>query len=734
MYHYHGTWALGNSRIRPPVVPTLTSHASRAAYVRFLVAQPRILRQNRHAGDWVASRLTVRAQPVKYVVVRQVDKQLRVCHQCYTLHNVVWRKRSRVAFTQGYALIIAVDVYQHHPHWNIPIAARDAFAVQAVLADPAWCGYPPEQITVLTGTAASCAGVTAALARYVALPSDATLLIYYVGHGAYSRDDTFVLTTHDTRRDTPGRVLATSGITTDDLFDQLRVLPAQQKVLLINACHAGELLPVLDVDVETLGKPLPALAATQLAGSGTAVITACSDDQVAYIGDGQLTVFATVLRAALDSRSGRAEEVLGLFALYETLYQEVPRAVTQLAHRRPDYPTQTPMLTVIRGVGPFPVAGRGPRAQVPLGVDFPVSRAPVQVVDPTPDNSFFPYGPIPEGKSLFGRDAALAELVRLLDTETPTSVNIVGARNMGKTSLLNQLCATDGPLRRATRPRRQILVARLDLRSAEVPDQGRFFAAALRQWDAARGATPVAREQTVADNQFGERLAALAPRYTPVLVVDNLDRLLHETAKSRYAFPAFFDGLYVLMEKQQLVISATTCDRLLDLCAERSDRLTSVFYKPFRMVRLDLLDDVAATALLLQGGTPLENHDVRIGQQWAGGNPYQLQHAGAALLRARREGQPLAVAERWYREAVPPASVRADTGERRSGTTTSAPGAVPRRNPLIAAVSWLADTIGRLQALGVLVLIGCMVVLLAIGLMTFDEAGCWLRGLFALAC
>jgi len=57
-------------------------------------------------------------------------------------------------FSHGHALLIGTGSYAHAPQLNVPITAADASAVAAVLRDPQFCGYPPEQVTLLSDAAA----------------------------------------------------------------------------------------------------------------------------------------------------------------------------------------------------------------------------------------------------------------------------------------------------------------------------------------------------------------------------------------------------------------------------------------------------------------------------------------------------------------------------------------------------------------------------------------------------
>ncbi len=284
-------------------------------------------------------------------------------------------------FTHGHALLIGIGSYQHEPRLNVPITVADAQGLAAVLRDPQHCGYPDAQITLLTNDAATRDGILAALdalARRVR-PDD-IVLIFYSGHGEYSADGVYHITSHDTRLTANAKVLPDTAISQAELIERLRAIPARRLILLINACHAGELSPVLgDSDQPFTGQPLPQHTASAIlaTGSGRYIITACREQQVSYIGPGPRTIFAEALIAGLRGQGiGPRAGYISLFDLYTHLYFAVGEAVEQrvpAALKQRYGAAQEPELTVLKGVGPCPIAlYRGATA---LGA-FPADHQP----------------------------------------------------------------------------------------------------------------------------------------------------------------------------------------------------------------------------------------------------------------------------------------------------------------------------------------------------------------------
>jgi len=268
------------------------------------------------------------------------------------------------ALPNAHALLIGVGRYQDSGLRSVPVTASDAQALSAVLRDPRFCGYAEVQVTVLSNEGATREGILAALKELATLLEDATVVLFYAGHGDYSTDGGYALTAHDTRVEGT-RLVAGTGVSEQELLERLRAVKARRLLTIFNACHAGEVSPNLGAGEETVaGTQLPEKTAAALlsTGSGRIIITACREGQVSYVGAGKLTLFTQALVDALQGRGdyitnrGGFISAFDLYSqVYETLQKTVPAAV-------PDWlrdiygQTQEPELTVLKGVGPFAVA------------------------------------------------------------------------------------------------------------------------------------------------------------------------------------------------------------------------------------------------------------------------------------------------------------------------------------------------------------------------------------------
>lgn len=262
-----------------------------------------------------------------------------------------------MAFENGHALLVGVGRYTYIPSANIPISVADARAVRDVVRDAAICGYPAEQVTLLHDDGAKREDILGALDTLAAnAATETTVLFYYCGHGEYGTDDNYYLTTNDTKA-SRGRVVQGTGIQEAELMDKLRSIPARRILLLFNACHSGEISPSLgfadqDRSFGDITPPPNAVDALLSSGEGRIIITASRPEQKSWIGNGELSIYTQALVDGL-SGNGYATDNNGYvsaFSLYESMYQSIQEAADALGR------TQEPELTVLRGVGPFPVS------------------------------------------------------------------------------------------------------------------------------------------------------------------------------------------------------------------------------------------------------------------------------------------------------------------------------------------------------------------------------------------
>ena len=137
------------------------------------------------------------------------------------------------------AVLIGVSDYDHPEFPPIRAARNSLQAMRALLADPALCGWPPGQVTVIDNPASA-----ADLADQVADLAESTtgvLLLYYVGHGALSPRGELCLTVTSTRPNRP----KISGLPWENVAEILRACPARTRLVILDCCFAGQAIEAL---------------------------------------------------------------------------------------------------------------------------------------------------------------------------------------------------------------------------------------------------------------------------------------------------------------------------------------------------------------------------------------------------------------------------------------------------------------------------------------------------------
>ncbi len=289
-------------------------------------------------------------------------------------------------FTKGHAVVIGVGTYQHMPERDVPLTADDASEVAAVLQDQRYCGYPQQQVHLLTKDQATRENILEALDSLATMSAEDTVVVFFSGHGEYGTDG-YYLTTHDTKM-VNGKVVEGTGVRETELLERLRQLPAQRALLIFNACHSGELMPPSLGDTaatpSSAGHNLPDDVAVAMLGTGQGrvIMTACRENQQSYFVKTQpMTLFADALADGLRGKGITSRHgYISVFDLYDHVFSRTNTYVKDTWGL-----DQEPMLTINRGVGVMAVAlyrGAEPTAEA-LDMAPPSSLgSAVREVDP----------------------------------------------------------------------------------------------------------------------------------------------------------------------------------------------------------------------------------------------------------------------------------------------------------------------------------------------------------------
>jgi len=228
-------------------------------------------------------------------------------------------------FENGYALIIGVGR-------DLPATIKDAKAMYEVLTDPKKAGYRKEQVTLLTGKAATKDGILTALhqlSQTVAQKPDATVIIYYSGHGgeaeeAWGDDRSYFLLPYD--YDTSD--YTNTCIPAQDFVAKVNALEIQKSVILLDCCHAGGMKKAGRTE---RFQATPKQLVNELdKGTGRVIMASSQAEQLSYIGQ-QYSIFTECLLEAFQGKNTpKDEEYVSINQLIDYVGKEVPQRAKKL--------------------------------------------------------------------------------------------------------------------------------------------------------------------------------------------------------------------------------------------------------------------------------------------------------------------------------------------------------------------------------------------------------------------
>ncbi|MEO1370747.1 MAG: caspase family protein, partial [Acidobacteriota bacterium] len=213
---------------------------------------------------------------------------------------------------------------------------------------------------------------------------NATVVVYFSGHGWTDQQGRFFLLVHDT---TPEDFEQTA-IGSLELNELLRQLEPARLLAIFDTCHAGGMADVKEALPGALaeGKPTAVGPADLLGGGrGRAVLSSCLDSETSLVlPEKHLSLFTEHLLHGFEGRAGRSDEnVIWLSDLMGYTSRSVVDAAKQLGH------SQTPFFRL--ATDDFPVAAR-PRQPVdepaiPDPADGPTPATGSQVAEASHDGA-----------------------------------------------------------------------------------------------------------------------------------------------------------------------------------------------------------------------------------------------------------------------------------------------------------------------------------------------------------
>ena len=201
-----------------------------------------------------------------------------------------------------YALLIGVGDCADYPKWSLPVTVRDVVALKKILVDPEVGAFADDELHMrtLTNEQATRDGILAALERLARIAEqepEATVLIYFTGHGWLQRPleggERYYLVPHDV---VPHQLTETA-LPAQAFIEGLRAIRSQQLLVMLDTYHAQGMAEAKDITVMPTGfsrRTVPEDLVEELGnGQGRAVFTSCEGSEKSWIlPDESLSIFS----------------------------------------------------------------------------------------------------------------------------------------------------------------------------------------------------------------------------------------------------------------------------------------------------------------------------------------------------------------------------------------------------------------------------------------------------------
>lgn len=261
-----------------------------------------------------------------------------------------------------------------------------------------------------------------------------------------------------------------------------------------------------------------------------------------------------------------------------------------------------------------------------------------------PSNPFVAAGMIEDSKLFVGRKDELRAIVSRMSGVQPTSINLVGEKRIGKSSLLYHFFQTWE--QRVSDPSRYVVIY-LSLQNVQCHRETDFYQAVARQL---LHFPRVANNPALSDSLRVTPLNRLAfsaamaqwktQKVLPVLCLDDFKMLFEN--KSEFN-DDFYNNLRSLMDNNMLMLVIVS-QKELDFYSKKH-QLTSSFFNLGHVLKLGELKEEEAKDLARLPASTVNNasavlsvDEQRLTRQLGGCHPFLLQIAGGLVCEARQQG------------------------------------------------------------------------------------------------
>lgn len=272
-----------------------------------------------------------------------------------------------------------------------------------------------------------------------------------------------------------------------------------------------------------------------------------------------------------------------------------------------------------------------------------------------PANPFVAAGMIEDPRLFVGRKDELHRIASRMTGVQPTSINIVGDKRIGKSSLLYYFFLTWQ--QRVQNPNRYLVIYR-SLRNANCQTEAGFYQEVANGWgnlgsNRRFSLNNPLRPKSWNRQTFAEAIKAMEQQQVlPVLCLDDFESLFDYPQEFN---DGFYDNLRSLMEDNALMLVVAS-RKPLTVYGEEHRFVSSFFNIAHCIVLRELTTDEAIELTRLPSrssqGAVLSQDEQNYAQKWGQRHPYKLQLAGTCLWEARQTGKSIKWAKQQFEQQI----------------------------------------------------------------------------------
>jgi HEAT repeat protein len=278
--------------------------------------------------------------------------------------------------SHNYALLIGVGECEE-TKLSLPVTVKDIQALKSLLTDSNLCGYIDDNIRLLYNETATKEKILENfnwLKQQAENDPEATILIYYSGHGCLDNSGDYYLIPHETdRADIPDTALSAETIN-----QALQEIPAQRLLVIIDSCHAQGMATSKDdagnnkrsaIPKGFTQAALPKTIIDDLKGAGRVVFTSSTGTQLSWIrSDDTMSIYTYHFLEALQGAGNQpGDKVVKVSHLMNYLSKTVPITVHKEYNQQQtpffDFATEDFPVALLLGGKGLPEAGYDVKAE-----------------------------------------------------------------------------------------------------------------------------------------------------------------------------------------------------------------------------------------------------------------------------------------------------------------------------------------------------------------------------------